>query len=128
MEEGRKLARRALNDWGLAADAETAALVMSELAANAVRHARGPKINMTVHRPQTGLVSVSVIDRSPEAPPQPGTPGTDAESGRGLLLVAAVSLRWGWEHMGTGKQPWGKRVWAELEVTTRDAGPPTVGQ
>ncbi|MFD8386549.1 ATP-binding protein [Streptomyces sp. NPDC059679] len=116
-EEGRSLARVALAAWGLADEAETAALVMSELVANAARHARGRTIRMTINRPADDRVYVAVIDRAPLQLPQLRTPGPDAVQGRGLLLVSAVSHRWGWEYMGTGTRPWGKRVWCELAVT-----------
>ncbi|MFI8992165.1 ATP-binding protein [Streptomyces antimycoticus] len=115
-EEGRCLARVALAAWGLDAEAETAALVMSELVANAARHARGATIRMTVNRPAEDRVYVSVIDRAPLHLPQLRAPGPDAVQGRGLLLVKAVSHRWGWDYMGTGTRPWGKRVWSELLV------------
>ncbi|MEU6655967.1 ATP-binding protein [Streptomyces sp. NPDC046900] len=98
-------------------DAETAALVMSELVANAVRHARGPKIRMTVNRPADDRVYVAVVDREPRRLPELRTPAADALQGRGLLLVDAVAARWGYDFMGTGVHPWGKRVWAELRVT-----------
>lgn len=117
-EEGRCLARVALAAWGLAADeAETAALIMSELVTNAARHARGHTIRMTVNRPADNQVYVAVIDKDPLKVPTMLTPGPDAVQGRGLLLVAAVSHQWGWEYMGTGTRPWGKRVWATLAVT-----------
>jgi two-component sensor histidine kinase len=107
----------ALAAWGLVDDAETAALVMSELVANAVRHAGGPKIRMTVNRPAENRVYVAVLDREPRRLPELRTPSADAVQGRGLLLVEAVADRWGYDFMGTGVQPWGKRVWAELHVT-----------
>ncbi|MGO4417694.1 hypothetical protein AB4Z54_02675 [Streptomyces sp. MCAF7] len=53
----------ALAAWGLADEAETAALIMSELVANAARHARGHTIRMTVNRPADNRVYVAVIDR-----------------------------------------------------------------
>ncbi len=42
-------------------------------------------------------------------PPAPADPGADAENGRGLLLVEALSERWG--HFGYDG---GKVVWARL--------------
>lgn len=47
-------------------------------------------------------------DRHPPAEPQPPSP--EAESGRGLLLVAALSDRWGTE---PGPAPC-KTIWAEI--------------
>ncbi|MGO4417226.1 ATP-binding protein [Streptomyces sp. MCAF7] len=116
-EEGRCLARVALAAWGLVDEVETAALIMSELVSNAARHARGPTIRMSVNRPADNRVYVAVIDRAPLQLPQLRTPGPDAVQGRGLVLVEAVSHDWGWEYMGTGTRPWGKRVWATLTVT-----------
>jgi hypothetical protein len=53
-------------------------------------------------------VVIFVWDASP-LPPLPGDVGEDAESGRGLLIVQAVSERWGWDSPpGMG----GKVVWA----------------
>ncbi|MEW2397946.1 ATP-binding protein [Streptomyces sp. NPDC046862] len=73
-EEARRLARVALAMWGLDNEAETAALVMSELVANAVRHAHGPRIRLTVNRPALDRVYLAVTDRSPDRHPALLTP------------------------------------------------------
>ena len=44
------------------------------------------------------------------------TPGADAVSGRGILLVDALSNRWGFEIHGSGKT-----VWFELDAGDADA-------
>lgn len=44
--------------------------------------------------------------------PEPRAVGDDAESGRGLTVVAALSARWGWERTGYRH----KRIWAELAL------------
>ena len=47
-------------------------------------------------------------------PPTPANPGQDAEDGRGLLLVQALSLQWGW-YFPASTSPGGhagKVVWA----------------
>ncbi|MFI6494334.1 ATP-binding protein [Streptomyces sp. NPDC050564] len=116
-EEARRLTRVALAAWGLDDDAETAALIMSELVANAARHARGPKIRVTVNRPADNRIYLAVVDRAPHQLPQMRATDHDAVQGRGLFLVDAVADRWGYDFMGAGSQPWGKRVWAELTVT-----------
>jgi anti-sigma regulatory factor (Ser/Thr protein kinase) len=113
-QAARRLARVAMAVWGLDDDAETAALVMSELVANAVRHAQGPRIGLAVNRPATGRVYLAVTDRSPGRPPQLCTPEEDAVHGRGLLLIDAIAHRWGYDLIGAGSQPSGKRVWVEL--------------
>ena len=45
-------------------------------------------------------------------PPEPNEAGLDDESGRGLMLVEALTERWGWELPANGR---GKIVWALLE-------------
>ena len=54
--------------------------------------------------------------RQPRAlmlPPVPVSASADAESGRGLLLVNAISNRWNWY---VPPQDGGKVVWALLEI------------
>jgi hypothetical protein len=40
------------------------------------------------------------------------TDGDEGESGRGLVLVEALAVRWGW----APRRPLGKTVWAEVSV------------
>ena len=53
-------------------------------------------------------VRISVADSSP-APPAPLEPTSDAESGRGLALLAALTSAW-----GSAPAPPGNQVWCEL--------------
>ena len=81
-------------------------LVATELVANALRHAGTP---MTVRlRIIKGGVRLEVEDGSTR-PLRPRPAGPSDEGGRGLLLVDALSSRYGVEGEATGK-----RVWAEL--------------
>jgi anti-sigma regulatory factor (Ser/Thr protein kinase) len=90
--------------WGF--DPEPAALVASELATNAVLHARS---NFDVAlRAEGDRLVVEVFDDNPR-PPVPASPTPEALSGRGLMLVDAVALTWGIEETTDGKV-----VWAEL--------------
>ncbi|MFI6857051.1 ATP-binding protein [Streptomyces sp. NPDC050416] len=91
------------------------ALVVGELAANAVQHGRVPGrefgLRLAVDR-AAGLLRVEVADaasarRLPTAAP---SSSPDGESGRGLLLVDVLAVRWG----STPRSPVGKTVWAEL--------------
>lgn len=85
---------------------EDLCLVATELVANALRHAG---TDMTVRlRTIKGGVRLEVEDGS-ERPLRPRPAGPSDEGGRGLLLVDALSSRYGVE--GEAK---GKRVWAEL--------------
>jgi anti-sigma regulatory factor (Ser/Thr protein kinase) len=97
------------NFGGFEAAADDAALVLSELATNAILHARSPF--SVVVRAERSLLHISVEDRAPVGP-MPGAAEPMVESGRGLRLVAVVSSRYGVEAVTGG----GKRVWAELRA------------
>ncbi|GHE14146.1 ATP-binding protein [Streptomyces alanosinicus] len=115
-EEARRLVRVALAAWGLGrTDVDAAELVVAELVANAVRHAVGRAVRIIVDRPDTDRVYVAVVDRAPRRLPALRAPGLDETSGRGLFLIDAHALRWGYDILG-GTRPWGKRVWALLET------------
>jgi anti-sigma regulatory factor (Ser/Thr protein kinase) len=106
--DARLLVCRALDAWGLSALRDSAVLVMSELVANAVDHACGPVVRLSVARTAERRVRVTVADMD-RRPPRAGNADPLDERGRGLLLVAAVSQRWGVE-----RSPSGKQVWADL--------------
>jgi len=88
-----------------------ARLVASELAANAVRHAR-TQFSITIER-RDGEVTISVRDWSSEQP-VPEVPVMLATGGRGLMLVDALSAMWG----VTVKADGGKSVWARFRTGT----------
>ena len=86
-------------------------LVASELATNAVEHARSAfRISAVAERERGVLIiRIEVMDADPRHPrklPQ----HTDDVGGRGLRLIDAVSQRWGVQNISTG----GKIVFAEL--------------
>ena len=94
--------------WGCDRDRlDDAALVLSELVGNAVRHASGDTLKLRLRR-TGGVLRISVRDGSP-AVPVPRVAPDDAESGRGMLIIEALSLRWGTELV-----PGGKVVWADV--------------
>lgn len=83
-----------------------ALLVASELATNAVRHARGPFRAVVV--PGDGQIRLEFHDTSP-ANPRLRLSLTSEVDGRGLVIVDRVARRWGVdEHTGR------KVVWAEI--------------
>lgn len=112
-------ARHVVWEWGLAALADDTELVVSELVTNGVQASRA----MTHAAIRLWLASdrlrvlICVWDASPQ-PPVRMDADEDAEHGRGLLLVEALSERWGWfpaEPDGAspaGHQ--GKFVWAVM--------------
>lgn len=103
----RALIRSTLQEWELAEHADSAAVVASELATNAILHARTP-FRVTIQAGSRGAVRIDVADDNPRLPVlSPDDLG--ATSGRGLHVVAGLATRWGAETEGTGKI-----VWAEL--------------
>ncbi|MBK3381029.1 MULTISPECIES: ATP-binding protein [Streptomyces] len=105
----RRLLRTACAVWGLDALAEDGALIVSELVANAVQHARRESIRVVIDRPGAARVRVGVADLSRARPVQREADDSE-EGGRGLRLVAALAADW-----GTDERRWGKIVWADLE-------------
>jgi anti-sigma regulatory factor (Ser/Thr protein kinase) len=87
--------------------ADTVALLVSELATNAVLHAYAAQVSVRVLT-WNGVLRVEVFDGSPVLPVQRHA-RAGAEDGRGLALVEALALRW-----GVDTQPGGKRIWFEV--------------
>lgn len=104
----RRLLRTACSVWGLDDLAEDGALIVSELVANAVQHARRDAIRVVIDRPGAARVRVGVVDFS-KVLPVCTTPGPEDEGGHGLTIVGELAEDW-----GTDPLPWGKQVWAEL--------------
>ncbi|MBM0232597.1 STAS domain-containing protein [Micromonospora sp. STR1_7] len=105
----RELVVDACARWNLPDAAGPAALVLSELVGNVVRHAGTPmQVTVTLRRPYLHL---AVVDGS-RAAVEPGGADLHAEGGRGLLLVRELTQRWGSVPAGQGKA-----VWAMLPAT-----------
>lgn len=99
----------ALGRWGHAGWLlEDAELVMSELATNALAHARTPF--WVAARVQDSGIRLSVRDAS-TATPTLRDGGQLAPSGRGLRIVAALASNWGVDVDADGKT-----VWADLRA------------
>jgi serine phosphatase RsbU (regulator of sigma subunit)/PAS domain-containing protein/anti-sigma regulatory factor (Ser/Thr protein kinase) len=102
--EARKEAAEQLERWGLGELVFTTELVVSELVTNAIRYAGG-RIRLRLIRDASLICEVS--DTSSTAPHLRRARTFD-EGGRGLLLVAALTQRW-----GTRQTEAGKTIWAE---------------
>lgn len=122
---GARLARRLtvhqLDAWGVqyGSDAsDTAALIVAELAANAVLHGRVAGRDFALRLTYTpDAIRIEIADARGERLPvlASNPPGGEADTGRGLLLVDALAVRWG---VKTEPGP-GKTAWAEIEVRIR---------
>jgi len=122
-------ARAVLTEWGLRGLAETAELIVSELVTNAVRASAGP--DGRARYGEAGLpvvvlrlfadatrVLIEVWDEIPSAPVTEHA-DPDDESGRGLMLIEAVSDLWTWATV----PGWtGKVVSAELVIPPGKSG------
>ncbi|WP_232792420.1 ATP-binding protein [Actinacidiphila yeochonensis] len=123
--KARRLLVSSLDVWGLKHLADAAELVVSELVTNSVRYAREPSGRLIATRFERldGGVRIEVHDAN-TARPELRQASDDAERGRGLALVDAVtSGRWGvGDRDGVGKM-----VWAECTGADPDAATVTVG-
>jgi anti-sigma regulatory factor (Ser/Thr protein kinase) len=111
-----RTARRFVHDQLLARGAKNfvddATVVAAELLANACQHGTAP-VSVSVSG-AAGHVRVAVRDASSRTPVRPNR-STNNMTGRGILLVEALSSRWG---VSIDEQ--GKVVWAEFGVTAPD--------
>jgi anti-sigma regulatory factor (Ser/Thr protein kinase) len=122
----RLLAVHQLSEWGWPPScevSESVALVVAELATNAVTHGcvkgRGFRLSLSVE--PSGTLRIEVADPRGDRRPLPRRiAAPDDEGGRGLLLVDALAARW-------GSEPWspsGKVVWAEIALPCLTSGVP----
>lgn len=98
-------------EWGMAGLGDDAELLVCELLTNAVAATRAIDPIFPVRLwllSDTTQIAILVWDANPQ-PPVPTQIDDEAESGRGLLLVEAVSQRWGWY---APRDMAGKVVWA----------------
>jgi anti-sigma regulatory factor (Ser/Thr protein kinase) len=108
----RRAATTRLTEAGLADQVDTAALLVSEIVTNALRHGGGPEELIVKIDP--GGVTVGVRDSSPQPPRGNAARGPGAarvvaalsENGRGLLLVDSLADSWGWRRESGGKLVW----------------------
>ncbi|WP_395364703.1 ATP-binding protein [Streptomyces sp. YH02] len=113
----RRLALHQFDRWNIPYGSEAsdaAALLVAELAANAVTHGRVPGRDFELTLAYTpGLrLRIDVSDTRGERRPAAVAPGPLDEGGRGLLLVAALAARW----EVLDRVPAGKTVRAELDL------------
>lgn len=104
--EIRRYAVATCRSRGYDGDCDTLELLVSEVATNALIHGDGQVHVRVIDKGPR--IRVEVSDDSPTMPVQRAA-HADAEGGRGLALVDALSAAW-----GAQPQPGGKTVWFEL--------------
>ncbi|WP_392674811.1 SpoIIE family protein phosphatase [Streptomyces sp. LN785] len=104
--DARSQASDQLHAWGLDDLAYVTELVVSELVTNAIRYAAAP-VQLRLIKERTLICEVS--DASSTAPHLRRARIFD-EGGRGLMLVAQLTERWGTRHTGAGKTIWAEQL------------------
>jgi serine/threonine-protein kinase RsbW len=104
-----------LSEWGLPRSViDDGEMLVSELMTNAADASivlpDRPPITLRLRADEKSLL-IEVWDESP-LDLEPQQPDADAECGRGLIVVVALSSRWGQERTGRTR----KVVWAELAL------------
>lgn len=119
VRKAREFATRALDGWGLTSRTEDIRLCVSELATNAVVHgtARGHGFLVRLDI-DDNCVRLEVHDSRRQQPVVREPTVTDI-SGRGLMLVAALSDEWGVKD----RTPLGKVIWSCFKTAGDDANP-----
>lgn len=95
---------------------EEAEIVVSELVANAIRHAKPLSDGaIRVHwKVKNNVVEVEVTDGGGPTVPRPAPPTTWAPGGRGLRIVRSLAHEW-----GVLEEPNGRTVWASVGGPSR---------
>lgn len=120
----REQARKSLFGWGLAEHAEDAALIISELVTNAIRHGAGPVIAGISYG--NGHLRIEVHDDGPDRPVRSHATAYD-QSWRGLAvidgLIELYGGTWGVTDDDAGD---GKIVYVSICVEGGPPGSPAV--
>jgi anti-sigma regulatory factor (Ser/Thr protein kinase) len=109
--QARREVRAALGRWAASVDPDIAVLLTSELVTNAIRHEAGETVTLAVSCSR-GQLRVDVHDTCCSWP-EAVDACADAETGRGLMLVATLSADWGFY-----RTPAGKAVYFTLDFET----------
>lgn len=90
--EARREVRAVIRAWELPVDPDIAILLTSDLVTNTIMHGRGETLTLAVRRTR-GHLRVDVYDASRSLPA--ADEPADTDTGRGLVLVTALSADWG---------------------------------
>lgn len=108
VSRAREWTSERLEEWGLAESGFVTELVVSELVTNAIRYGHAPIQLRLIH---DDTIICEVTDGSSTTPYMRRALSSD-EGGRGLLLVAQLTQRWGTRHSRHGKT-----IWCEQSIT-----------
>ncbi|MFI7017067.1 ATP-binding protein [Streptomyces sp. NPDC050164] len=109
----RRIVRSFLSEWGMPELSDAVELGVTELLANVVQHVPDRRCALLLLRQPAG-VRVEVSDGSDQLPASPTRLEPEAEGGRGLLLLDAMTDKWGVSLWREG----GKTVWFECVAET----------
>jgi anti-sigma regulatory factor (Ser/Thr protein kinase) len=98
--EARSQVRAVIRAWKVPVDPDIAVLLTSDLVTNAITHGDGETITLAIRCSRSHL-RIDVYDTSRSLPMAVGEP-VGAQTGRGLVLVAALSTEWGSFRTPTG--------------------------
>ncbi|WP_170184807.1 ATP-binding protein [Streptomyces sedi] len=117
----RRRVRHQLYGWGLpSTTCDNALLVVSELVTNAILHTRSSHVRCLLWS-SGQLLRIEVADEGPGlSRARPRAADSEAENGRGLLLLDALAVRWG---VVSPDQRSGCTVWAELTAAAQQSDP-----
>ncbi|MGW5350710.1 SpoIIE family protein phosphatase [Streptomyces sp. NPDC004031] len=106
LAEARGALRQTLAGWRMSDLADDVELAAGELLVNVLLHTEGGAVlTLEVLPEPVRRIRLTVQDRS-STWPRRRSPGEAATSGRGLLMIDALSVRWGVEPRGDGKAVW----------------------
>ncbi|MDQ5974527.1 MAG: hypothetical protein QG661_1736 [Actinomycetota bacterium] len=99
---------------------DDAALIASELVANAVEHG-DPPIELSVEETR-GRLRITVSSAETASLPEARSATAEDRRGRGLTIIESLAQKWGWQREG-GRI----LVWAELSAPRSPAHPTGTG-
>ncbi|MFE6332692.1 ATP-binding protein [Streptomyces sp. NPDC057798] len=108
----RRAALEQLSRWGMPVTADEAGLLVTELVTNVVKHVGEGTAATLILEWREERLRVEVHDKSLAVPSLNTLGGCEEECGRGLHLLAALTLDWGITLTTAGKA-----VWCELSTS-----------
>lgn len=99
----RRFVKRALERWEAKSEIELVELLVSELVTNSIVHARSDvEVSVGI---EADVARVAVFDSSLD-PPVRKLARPDESTGRGMLMLDALSTAWGIDYTAGGKSVW----------------------